>query len=436
MSITAKIDKAKWSKAHSFLFTSLSLGFFIWGVYATIGPLSYFQFKTILVFIIPPIATFLGTLIIPYISDIRLGRKNSYVITMSLYGLGAALIVAGAFFAKGTWLFTTIMAGIFLGTLGIEGEVPVGLAYAAETFPLKHREKALTLIPNFNNIGAAVISLIAYLIYQFTNSETIMMASLGIFTLIIVGITLIIRKFSPDSARWYIHKGKLEEAKKTVSSLSEENTRVRENKVRVGLKTRILFLMLIGISQYLTYGLMAYVAPEFYQSQIPGSVASFSIFIANLAAGIAGLGIGLFIVMISSRVFGILSFLGGTITMIPIVLLATGVLPFSLSTFYILLSLNMAFSEFAWATRTIMEPLLMPTNARAFLIGVVRSAPIISYTISGYLTTALSWPQWTIYNLGLWGLGLAAVGYWFFKGYDTNYVPIEMTSEEISNLAN
>jgi len=87
----------------------------------------------------------------------------------------------------------------------------------------------------------------------------------------------------------------------------------------------------------------------------------------------------------------------------------------------------MLFSEFAWATRTIYEPTLMPNNLRAFLIGLIRLAPVTAYAISVYVLGSylqgLSTYIW--YNTALWVIGAIATVFWFFRGLDTNNVSLE-----------
>lgn len=73
----------------------------------------------------------------------------------------------------------------------------------------------------------------------------------------------------------------------------------------------------------------------------------------------------------------------------------------------------------------------MPIKARAFLIGSVRIAPMLSYAASLELTSTFTEVQFVLFNLILWSLGAFASVMWFFKGYDTNLVPIEETSQEV-----
>ena len=188
-------------------------------------------------------------------------------------------------------------------------------------------------------------------------------------------------------------------------------------------------MAIIGLSQYLTYGLMAYVIADYY---FTGITVDEIIFIANLGASVAGIIASFIVKYVRTREFAVFSFLGGTVTMIPILLLVAGIIPFSLSLFYALLLFNMAFSEFGWATRTIFEPLLMPIESRAFYVGLVRVVPMLAYAGSIYLTAGFSSTQFTLYNLALWGLGLGGSLVWYYKGYDTNLVPIEETAGDVS----
>lgn len=188
---------------------------------------------------------------------------------------------------------------------------------------------------------------------------------------------------------------------------------------KLSLGSRYAFLAIIGLSQYLTYGLMAFVVADYYFSS---SQTPFIIFIANLGASISGFIAAYIANKIRTRIFALISYVGGSLSMIPILYLTTN---FNFAMFYSLLIVNMLFSEFGWAIRTIYEPVLMPKKLRAFMIGLIRLVPITAYAISTYVTQSFNLTNYILYNTILWLIGGIATIIWYFKGIDTNYVSLE-----------
>ncbi|BFH73070.1 MFS transporter [Sulfurisphaera javensis] len=429
--INELIDKSKWTYIHTLMFASLAVGFFMWGVIASIAPLVYPSINNVLFLLTPTFATIAGNLVLPFFSDKRLGRKTTFFITMSLYSIGTLFIVLSAVLAgfnsnnmANMPYLALLVIGIILGVLGVEGEVPVMLSYTAEMMPLEYRDQMLVLAPNFDNIGAMIASLIGYITYNLSNSYAIELISLSAVAIIGIITAIIIRLLLPESVRWLTTKGYITRAEKEAEKIAKEILEIRENEINrnLSLGFRYAFLAIIGISQYLTYGLMAFVVADFY---FTGSTVDFIVFIANLGASIAGVIAGFIIKKFKTRIFALFSFLGGTLSMIPIILLTFN---FNIVAFYILLLINMLFSEFGWATRTIYEPTLMPSNSRAFMIGLIRLAPVIAYAVSVYtLGTYLSnnLLLYLVYNTALWAIGGIATILWFYKGVDVNYVSLE-----------
>ncbi|QGA54039.1 MFS transporter [Sulfolobus sp. E5-1-F] len=428
-SIEKLIDMAKWTSIHSLMFASLAVGYFMWGVISSIAPLIYPNINSVLFLLTPTFATLAGDLVLSLLSDKKLGRKTTFFITMSLYSIGTILLVLATVMAG----FNTdnlakfpslilIILGIILGVFGVEGEVPVMLSYTAEMIPLKYRESILVLAPNFDNIGAMVAALIGYLTYNTTTSFVIELLAISIVAILGIATAIIIRLLLPESVRWLEVKGNLDKAKVEVSKVLKKGTvEVREVNVgkKLSLGSRYAFLAIIGLSQYLTYGLMAFVVADYYFSS---SQTPFIIFVANLGASISGFIAAYIANKIRTRIFALISYVGGTLSMIPIIYLTEN---FNLAMFYSLLFVNMLFSEFGWAIRTIYEPILMPKNLRAFMIGLIRFVPITAYAISTYITQSFTLTDYIVFNTVLWGIGGATTIVWFFKGIDTNHVPLE-----------
>lgn len=425
------VDKSAWTSIHTLMLFSLAVGFFMWGVIASLAPLIYPSINSILFLLTPTFATIAGNLILPLFSDKKLGRKTTFFITMSLYSVGTLLLFVASLLsgfntdnlAKMPYL-ALIVAGIVLGLLGVEGEVPVMLSYTAEMMPSRLRDQILVLAPNFDNIGAMIAALVGYETYSISNSFTIELLAITLVAIVGLITAIIIRLLLPESVRWLTVQGKFQIAISEAERIAKKIKDVKENEVqrKVSLGFSYLFLALIGLSQYLTYGLMAFVVADFY---FTGQTLAFIVFTANLGASIAGFIATYLVGKIRTRIFALFSYLGGTLSMIPIILLTMN---FSLVAFYVLLGINMLFSEFGWAVRTIYEPVLMPNNIRAFMIGLVRLVPIVGYAISVYVLSyylSNNLPLYLTYNLILWAIGGVSTIVWYFKGIDVNNVSLE-----------
>jgi MFS family permease len=428
--VLEKIDKAKWNLTLTLAFVSIAIGFLMWGIITTIGILVYPQYHNVFYLIFISAMPLLGDLLLPRLSDISLGRKTTFFITMFLYSLGSIIFIINAkFFSSNIYI---MLLAYTLAVIGVEGEVPVALSLIAELFPLKYREKMLIIIPNFDNLGAAIASFIAFLTYSISSSFTIEEISMGIIALIGTAFAIVVRLSLPESIRWLVAKGDLKKANQEAGKISQQTEDVQAYDINrfVSLKWRYTFLVLIGISQYLTYGLMAYIIADYY---FTGLALTLVVLYANLGASIAGIIAMILVDRLGTRNFATFSYLGGFLTMIPIIIYVMFYSRY-IPIFYVLLFFNMMFSEFGWAVRTVYEPTIMPTKSRAFLVGLVRFPIIAIYTASIYLTSSFAEIQFLIYNAVLWLVGaMASIG-WHIKGYDINRLPLEKASGEYKKI--
>lgn len=428
--LSSRIDRAKWGRPHWAILASTGIGYLMWGVIGSLAYLFYPSIKALWFLVAPVAGQIAGDLGLSYLSDRRLGRKTAFYTTMLLYGIGSLIIVLSTALASNADYYPYLVAlGIVLGEIGVEGEVPISLSYQAETMPLAEREKVLVVTPNFDNVGAMLAALVGFVVYGLAGSRYIELQVLGYFAFSLTLLAFIIRYIVPESARWLVHVGRVDEAKKNVETLAANLEAQPKNLAigrKAGLWARFAFLVALGFSQYLTYGLMAYVVADYYFS---GNAVNLVVLVANLAASLTGFIIPLFITRVSIKRYSFGVYLGGTLSMLPI-LYSLGFLGSNAALFYALLAVNMAFSEMAWSVRTILEPLLMPTRRRAFMVGLIRVGPIVAYTASLYLTSAFTLAQFVEYNLALWAVGAAASAYWLLRGYDVQGVSLELTAGE------
>ncbi|BAB60410.1 sugar transporter [Thermoplasma volcanium GSS1] len=397
---------------------SASAGMFIWGIIASIAPLAtawpYVKGLPrvyLSVFLsLPSVFLLTGNTILGKLSDI-LGRKPIYLMTILFYLAGLLII-----FASNNVVLLVI--GIALSEIGVGGEEVTTLSLISEDVPIKHRGKFLAFVPNMNNVGSAVIAFV----FLYFNSSSIQIQKLYflIIAFFAVFLALYTRRSIPESFRWLRETGSEKEAENLYKKLkiSEDGIRIKEPNFSVSLA----FLAILGISQYLTFGLMAYIVGPYYFS--PAQVSEI-IFYALLGASVAGI-IAMFLVDIGRKKYAILSYLGGTISIL--LILATIKYVDNMLVFLPLLFINMMFSEFAWASRTTLEPELFGTKRRSTSIGLVRVFPILAYIASIYLTASFTLSQYIFFNLALWCLGLVAAIVWMFIGVETKNVSMDYYS--------
>lgn len=411
-----KIKKTKYQIG---LIVSSSMGMFLWGIIASIAPLATsWPFISSLpkvylsVFLFLPTAFMLtGNLVLGILAD-KIGRKFIYILSTILYGLGFILI----FLSNDVY---SLVAGIALTEFGVGGEEVATLTLVSENIPLEERGMYLVFIPNMNNIGSAVIAFI----FMYSYSSSIFVQKLYFITiaLIAVAIAFYTRYRVPESYRWLRDSGKISRAleEKRKINLTEEKLRIKP----VNFYFALAFLAVIGISQYLTFGLMAYIIGPYY---FTGKMISMIIFVASLGASVAGF-IAMFMVNWGRKRLALFSYIGGTVTILIILLVLNDIS--NMFIFMPLLFLNMMFSEFAWATRTTIEPEIFPTLRRSSAIAIVRLFPTTSYIISIYATASFSLMDYILFNVILWGIGAAATVIWYFKGVETKHVSMDYLAQ-------
>jgi MFS family permease len=412
-----ELDGARWGRSHWLVFASTSAGFLLWGLITSLGYIVYPEFHDPVYIAVVAAMPLIGDIVLSRLSDLFVGRKRAFMVTMSLYAAGSLVVAMDVLYLSMN--VVVFLTGYAIATFAVEGEVPVSLAYLAEVTPSGLRDRALVLATNFDNIGAAVAAAIAFIAYGSSSSYSVEALSIAVAALIALAAVAVLRSRIPESLRWLRVKGRISHAAGEIPTGASTET---SRGPTVGFLGRYSFLAALGISQYITYGLMAFVVADYF---FTGESLNFVVLAANAAASAAGLAVPLIEERLGSIEFALLSYMGGLLAMAPIIVWALH--SPVLWAFYPLLALNMVFSEFAWATRIVYEPALFPTERRAFMVGLVRAAPIAAYSASAYLTSSLGEAQFLMYNAALWALGAAASIAWRLRGYDVSGIPLEVT---------
>lgn len=402
------------------LISSTFSGMFLWGILASIAPLSQSWpfaanatgFYTVLLVLTGPILALIGNVSMGFVSD-YIGRKRVFLLTMAIYIIG---IITISF----SYSIVSLIIGIALSEFGIAGEEIPTIALLAEDTPRKKMSSLITNGMNFSNIGGAFIA--GLLIVVSISNAGILLQRLAIFipSLLLIVIIVYARLSLPESYRWLDSKGKTSEAEKEAENLGiETNFQGATPSKTVSPVISYAVLGFLGLSQYLTFGLMAYIIPYY---EFTGVLVTYLVFFGLLGASIAG-PIAARLISRGRKNYSMFAYLGGFITVLVILLVVNDL--GNLFVFVPLLFVNMAFSEFAWASRTTLEPELFTTKNRGKAIGLVRLIPMIAYPVTIYLFANFTLTQQILTNVVLWGIGLIGAFIWFLAGVETKNLDLD-----------
>ena len=146
-------------------------------------------------------AIFAGTL-----AD-RIGRKKVFIITVLLYSLSSGMCALA-------WSYESLLVFRFLVGFGLGGELPVAAALMSEYAPARLRGRFIVLLESFWGVGWLVAACISYLVIPAFGWKIAFV--IGALPALYV---FIIRLHMPESIRYLISQGRIEEAKNIIRML-------------------------------------------------------------------------------------------------------------------------------------------------------------------------------------------------------------------------
>ena len=151
----------------------------------------------------------LGAVIYGTVAD-RIGRKKVFTITVLLYSIASA-------FCALSWNYQSLLVFRFLVGFGLGGELPVAATLVSEYAPSRVRGRFIVLLESFWGLGWIAAACIAYFFIPVYGWR--MAFLIGALPALYV---CLIRLHMPESVRYLLTRGRVDEARQIVLSLEKQ----------------------------------------------------------------------------------------------------------------------------------------------------------------------------------------------------------------------
>jgi MFS family permease len=225
--VPARIDRLPWSRWHTLVILALGVTWVLDGLEITIQGniadvltdpvsglgLSAFQVGSSAGIYIA--GACLGALFFSYLTD-RFGRKKLFMITLGVY---LVFTVLTAF----SWNFFSYAAFRFLTGTGIGGEYSAIYSAIDELIPARMRGQLALFVSSTYWAGAIAASLLTIVLL---NPDVVdqfygWRIAFALGALLSLGV-LLIRRYVPESPRWLMTHGKVDEAERIVDDIEDD----------------------------------------------------------------------------------------------------------------------------------------------------------------------------------------------------------------------
>jgi len=158
------------------------------------------------------VGAFLGALFWGTISD-YIGRRTSFAATIGIFSVFTGLVAV-------SWNVASLSVFRFVSNFGLGGEVPVALTLAAEYSPSRIRGRMTGSMMAAFPLGLALAAALAYFVIPTYGWRAVFLIGVAPALLLFV-----VRMVMPESVRYLISRGRIEEAERTVAMIESKAAR-------------------------------------------------------------------------------------------------------------------------------------------------------------------------------------------------------------------
>jgi MFS family permease len=234
--IPARLDRLGWSRFHTRLVIALGVAWILDGLEITIAgnvtniisepkalglSSGSVAFSVGTIYLLGEVA---GALFFGRLSD-KWGRKNLFMITLGVY-LGGGLLTACTS-GKGTFWVYWLDVSRFVAGMGIGGEYAAINSAIDELIPAKYRGR-VDIAVNGTYWGGALLAAVLTVAVVNNLSATISWRIAFLLGPALGFVILFVRKNLPESPRWLLMHGRVEEAEAAVKQIEDEASKSGE----------------------------------------------------------------------------------------------------------------------------------------------------------------------------------------------------------------
>ncbi|AFA40720.1 Sugar (and other) transporter [Pyrobaculum oguniense TE7] len=415
-----------WKRIHWGLFAIVSASFFLDGVLFTLVPATIYLIEGLvseapLIFAVNSLFFMLGALVLGWVGDV-LGRRLGLITSLLIYTAGA--VAFAATFWAGALTLPVALATTSVINFGVGGEVGPAYSALAELTPPRRRGTALMLAANFWNVGAAILAAASLYYAELTGDPKTAVLYTFYTAIALAVLVLVARLHVPESLRWLAARGRLAEAEALAKryGVSLPPPQPQKGSLR-GYWGRIALLAVAFTAQLITYNIAAYYVPYAPGFAYGAEFAPINVAVANLGAAV-GAFLLLPLIDKSRKLSFTAAFAGGLATAI-----ALAAVHGSPAWIYAsVLFLNLVFSEWAWASISVLESELFPTAVRSTAVGLVTAGAWLANAGAVFLEGVIGVHLFLALLVALWSMGLTSALWWQMRG-------VESAGRELEELA-